>query len=318
VGGGYRDLVARTNDFPRVLWLVTSAWLAGCGRLGFGALQDDPGKPLADGPVAGPDAAATSGDAAPPSADATPMVDAAPIVDTAPITDSIAAGAPGFSFDIPPITTTCGAGATTVPATVSNPGTADLLITSITPASGDPFQVAQDMFPIKLRPSESATIQITALPAVLGTDRGGAVKSGTLLIVANVPTTSVPVSTTIMGANIDVTLPQPPPPLLDFEGSSGSCPAPQPARIQNTGNLPATVSVQVLGPFAMAGSSGATLAINGVMTRNFRPSTGSACMGAGVIEYQVTAGATCNSGAIVASVDAQFNISGASSTCFCS
>jgi hypothetical protein len=42
--------VARTNDFPRVLWLVTSAWLAGCGRIGFGEADHGGGPGLPDAP----------------------------------------------------------------------------------------------------------------------------------------------------------------------------------------------------------------------------------------------------------------------------
>jgi hypothetical protein len=44
--------VARTSDLPKVLWLVTSTWLAGCGRIGFEAGGADAGPPI--GSAVGP------------------------------------------------------------------------------------------------------------------------------------------------------------------------------------------------------------------------------------------------------------------------
>jgi hypothetical protein len=310
--------VARTNDFPRVLWLVTSAWIAGCGRVGFGALHDDPGGPLSDAPTGIPDTAAPIVDAA-PLIDAPPMVDAAPIVDTAPITDTIAAGTPDIAFAIPPMTSTCGAGATTVTATVSNPGTADLVINKITLSKGalSAFRVV-GTFPMTIAPTKAADFQITALAAVLGSDRGGDLKSDDLVIEANLTTNKVPISKTIMGANIDVTLPAPPPPPeLFFSDSSGLCPAAQQAKVTNTGNLPVTVNVQVSGPFTMAGTSSASVAIGATLVRNFQPFASGACSGAGVITYQVIAGNSCSSTAVVATIDATLSITGTSSACFC-
>ena len=301
--------MARTNDFPRVLWLVTSAWLVGCGRIGFGAQEGDPQPPLADAPAGGvPDAASTPSDAL-VVIDAPVAIDAAP-----PIDSSIPAGTPGIAFVIPHMTTTCGAGASQVTATVSNPGTADLVVSNITLAAGEAFQVT-GAFPMTIAPNASAMFVITALPAVVGTDRGGQIKSDTLVIDANATTTPVTIETTVTGANIDVTVPASA--QLAFSDSSGQCPAPQPATIKNSGNATVTVALVVPAGFANAESSSAVVAAGGVMTRSIRPVTNSACSGAGTILYLVSGPSCGSSGGLSATLGATFNISGTSS-CMCS
>jgi len=301
--------VARTNDLSRVLWLVTSTWLVGCGRVGFGDLDRDPGDPLADAPV--------QIDAAAPID--TPAIDALVIdgpVTPAPAGPKLTVGA------VPTMTTTCGGAAPAVIVDVSNDGDQDLVITDL-PSDVDGFRVettSGDTTPLTLPPAKKITLRVTPPQAVIGNDIGGNTKNATLKILSNStgePKRDVLLEATIQGANIVVFAPAPPLPLA-FSSASG-CPGGQTATIQNTGNVRVTVGVLAPPEFAMTGSSSAAVSPLGTLSRSFRPITSSPCSTSAVIEYTVSGGANCgSSSAISASLNATLNIGGGASTCFCS
>lgn len=292
-----------------MLWLVTSTWLVGCGRVGFGDVDRDPPGGLVDAPAT-PDAAAPL--------DAAQPIDASMVIDgrviPAPAGPKLLVGA------VPAMTTVCGSAPTLVAFEISNPGDLDLEISNL-PSTVDGFHITQAgaelTLPIRIKAGKAITLDIEPPAAVIGTDIGGSIKRGIFTVTSNAvdtPTTEISVAATVTGANIAVTVPAPPASLA-FSSASG-CPAPRNATIRNNGNANATVAVRIPGEFAMTGNSTANVAAAGVMTRSFRPFTSAACSGTAVIEYEVTGGANCGASGVT-TLNATFNITGTSS-CFCS
>src|SRR4029079_9138805 len=105
--------VARTSQLAPVLWMSTSTWLAGCGRLWFQGPDDNPVGSLPDAPVV----------------HAAPMIDAA----LAAPDDIAIASAPVIGV-APKLATTvsCGAAPQLATLDVMNTGNADLEITNAT------------------------------------------------------------------------------------------------------------------------------------------------------------------------------------------
>lgn len=269
-----------------MLWLVTSTWLAGCGRIGFGESDPGAGSGLADAPVTEPDGAVIKG----------PAVAAV----TAPAN----------------LQSVCGAGAGTAMVTVANTGETELEITKL--ETGGVFGVDVTM-PITVAPGAQVEIPVTVPAAVIGTDRGGAAKTDELTFTANVAIAPLKLTTKVMGANLVIVSP-PPPEALAFTGTSGICPQPKAVNVRNAGNMAATLRTLMPGTFAMAGASSASFAAQASIALQMRPfsvQTG-ACSGSGVIQYELTGAPNCGaSGVIAGTLSATFNISGASS-CFCS
>jgi hypothetical protein len=286
--------------------LVTSSWLIGCGRVGFGDVDREPPGGLLDAPAA-PDA--------PSAPDAPPPLDAAPTDSTLP-----APTGPKLSVgSVPAMTTECGSTPATFAFELSNPGDMELTITKL-PTDVDGFRLALRggtlVLPLRIPAGGTVKIEVRPPDAVIGTDVGGSIKTAIAKIESNAvdqPLTEIELLATVMGANILVTVPAPPT-TLAFSGSSGNCPQPRAATVRNTGNLSVGVQIRLPFEFAMAGTSTASLDENGVMTRNFRPFSSGACSGVGVIEYDVI-GPSC--AADLTTLNATFNITGAS-TCFCS
>ncbi len=293
-----------------MLWLVTSTWLVGCGRVGFGDVDRGPPGDLVDAPAT-PDAA-TPLDAAQP-------IDASMIIDGRVIP---APGGPKLTVGtVPAMTTVCGSAPTSVAFEISNPGDLDLEISSL-PSTANGFHITQAgaelALPVRIKAGKAVTFEIEPPAAVIGTDIGGSTKRAIFTVTSNAvdtPTTELAVAATVIGANIAVTVPAPPASLA-FSNASGVCPTPRAATIRNNGNANATVTVRLPGEFAMTGNSTAPVAAAGVMTRNFRPFTSAACSGTAVIEYEVTGGANCGASGVI-TLNATFNITGTSS-CFCS
>jgi hypothetical protein len=172
--------------------------------------------------------------------------------------------------------------------------------------------------PVTIAPGTEATLTIRPPAAVIGTDRGGSTKNGTLTFTTNEtasPTHTVMLSAYIRGANIAFTNDAGQPITLAFTSNSGACPAPQAVFIRNTGTAPMTVGTASASGFAFSGFSGGVVEAGATVTQMIRPFTISGqCMTTETIQYQVT-GQLC--GASTATLPATFNIQGASS-CFCS
>lgn len=275
--------MARTNDFSRVLWLVTSAWLAGCGRIGFGESDHDSTNVLPDAPA---------------------DIDAAVIK-----------GPPVVSVSAPDnLTSVCGDGATLSSVTVTNSGETDLVITDLATRDGV-FKVTTDA-PVTVAPGSSVEIQIKVPAAVIGTDIGGRSKTDQLMFGANVQIEPVALTTKVMGANIQITNP-PPPMALAFSSASG-CPLPRAVSLRNAGNMAATVNMTAPAAFAITGTSGASIGMGSSIALTLRPFTSSACSGTGIVQYNVTGAPNCGASGIGGpTLNATFNITGTSS-CFCS
>lgn len=278
--------MARTNDLPRVLWLVTSTWLAGCGRIGFGEADHGDNNPLPDAPVA---------------IDAT-VIKGPPVVTVTP---------PGVQKS------TCGDAAGSAQVKIQNTGETDLVITSVTTRDG--VFHAELAAPLTIGPNSDAMIDVTVPAAVIGTDIGGDLKTDQLQFEANVAIEPIQLVTKVMGANLVVVTPAPPA-SLTFTGTSGACPLPRTATLRNVGNMPVTMAVSPPANFALSGASGASMAGGAstiVTLRPFSAATG-ACSGVGTVQYQITGAPNCGaSGTLGTTLRATYTISGASS-CFCS
>lgn len=276
--------MARTNDFSRVLWLVTSTWLAGCGRIGFGEADHGDDNPLADAPIA-IDAAVIKG---PPVVMVTP---------------------PGVQKS------TCGDAAGSAQVRVQNTGETDLVITSVSTRDG--VFHAELAGPLTIGPNSDAMIDVTVPAAVIGTDVGGDLKTDQLQFQANVAIDPIELVTKVMGANLVVVTPAPPASLV-FTGTSGACPIPRAATLRNVGNMPVTMTISPPANFAFGGASSASMAGGASTVVSLRPFTTSACSGVGTIQYQITGSPNCGaSGTVGTTLRATYTITGAS-TCFCS
>ena len=279
--------MARTNDFPRVLWLVTSAWLAGCGRIGFGEADHGGGPALPDAPD----------------------IDAPAVIK----------GPPAAMVAVPQgLQSVCGDQKTTAMASVMNTGETDLVITKI--AARDGVFGVNAALPLTIKPGEQASVELIVPAAVLGTDIGGHDKQDVLQFTANVAIADVDVATKVMGANLQVIVPAAPAPLT-FTGTSGLCPNQKSVTIRNAGNMAATMTTVMPATFVMSGASSASMAAGASTTISVRPfslDTG-ACSGVGVIEYELSGAPNCSSSTTTGTaLNATYTISPGGSSCFCS
>jgi hypothetical protein len=280
--------VARTTQLAAVLWISTTGWLTGCGRLWFDPSRDQPGGAVADAPLA---------DA---QADATP--DAPTLVDATAAPAPILEVAPSLSMNI-----ACGATPQAKTLTVTNSGNAALMINDAT-VTGDAFMLI--LSPVVIAPGDSGTFTIEPPMAVIGTDLGGSVKRATLRIESNAPVATVDLEANVIGANIIVTPPSP----LDFTGTSGACPDRKPFGVRNTGNQGILVIPEAESPFVFDPSSSDTfLDPDESLVLDVRPVT-SECQGSGNVGFTATSGTICHADPLLL---VNLDIQG-SSTCSCS
>lgn len=196
---------------------------------------------------------------------------------------------------------------------IKNLGDEDLEVLEATPTGG--FAV-DAVLPLVIAPGDEVRVAVRPPAAVIGTDRGGDIRSGQLTLVTNDPAateTVVELQTTILGATIAVTDLAMQPVTLTFVSATGACPAPQLVKLINLGNLPVTVD-NAGGTGLATGFSTVSLDPGSNTTINVRPETNNACSFTGQLTYTVT-GSVCSAtpGVLMASV----NITGASS-CVCS
>jgi hypothetical protein len=299
---GISSGVARTSQLATLLWMSTSTWLGGCGRLWFQGPDKDPVGSLPD---------------APPMIDAAvgPAIDArpdAPADAAADAPDDVAIASAPILEVAPTLATTvsCGAPPQQAALVVTNKGNAELEITNAT-VTGAPFQLKT--VPVTIAPGAMASFEILPPMAVVGTDLGGDVKHGTLKIESNAGTAMVSLEATVFGANLVMTTPQP----FTFQGTSGACPLARQVSIQNMGNSTITVDPDLTGPFGFSFSSSpdTILSPGETLIIDVHVVTSSQCAGSGTVAFAPSSGALC---AISPSSTASFTILGSSSSCFCS
>ncbi|MBC7975829.1 MAG: hypothetical protein H7138_12705, partial [Myxococcales bacterium] len=222
------------------------------------------------------------------------------------------------------LTATAECGVATPPAVdlmISNSGTADLVIRSAMVEGG--FTVATAL-PVTVAPGAQRALSIVPPAAVIGTDRGGGTKTGTLTLVTNeiaMGERTVELTANVLGANLAFTDEAGAAIVLAFAGTSGACPVSKTVFVRNTGTSTLTLGAASASAFAFSaysgafgGFSGGTLAPGAFVTQEIRPVTDVACTGSGPVTYAVS-GTVCS--APNAAVVGAFNITGASS-CFCS
>ena len=201
-----------------------------------------------------------------------------------------------------------------VDLTVTNTGTADLVISAATADSG--FTVTTTL-PLTIAAGAHASVTVQPPASVIGTDIGGATKTGTLTLDTNesaAPTHTVSLTATVLGANIAFTDANGAPLTPMLTGTSGACPAPLAVFIHNSGTEAVTVGAGSASGFAFDGFSGGAVAAGGVVMQDIRTFTQGGCSGAAAIVYPLT-GTACTGPTVT--LQATFNITGTSS-CFCS
>lgn len=216
---------------------------------------------------------------------------------------------------VPALSTTCGQAA---PAPfdllVTNTGTADLVISAATATGG--FAVTTTL-PLTIAAGGHATVSVRAPAAVIGTDRGGSMKTGTLTITSNItaaPTHTVELAALVMGANLVFTdeADQPIAENLAFSSNS-TCPLPANVRLRNTGNLAIVVgNHSSASGFAFDGFSGGTIEAGAFATQLIEVRTDFDCQGSASVAYEVT-GIVCTTPTVTLPV--VFNINQSSCSC---
>lgn len=270
----------------RALWTVAA--VAGCGRLGF----DSHAAGGQDGPaVDSPRPADGPGSDAP-------------------------AGSPrlGTVTDLQ-VTSTCGGANDSIQVPISNLGTADLIITDAQFTNGFGTTVPISL-PLQIPPGQLVRIDVVGPAAVIGTDLGGSVKTGTLTLVSNDPAgpTVVPLADLVIGANVALDQGGSAVTSIALVASGGACPATQFVALLNTGNADATVVFGGESDLVLASFTSGTLGSGSSSSASVRAFTQSACVETGTVTFTVT-GNVCTETPLV--LQGNVNITGASS-CFCS
>jgi hypothetical protein len=178
---------------------------------------------------------------------------------------------------------------------VANTGSGALVIMA---AEADGGFTVTTALPLTVAPGEQGKLAIRPPASVVGTDRGGAIKSGTLTLTTNEQgsmTRTVALKATVVGANLEFTNADAAPMTLAFTASSAACPAPQAVFLRNTGNQPVTVlGVSSSSAFAFTGFSTGEIAPGGVETQTWRPfSQSGVCMTSSSISFEIS-GVVCD------------------------
>jgi hypothetical protein len=287
--------VARTVRFSQVLWLLTTAWLASCGRIGFGAHGDDSPPPI-DAP------------GIPSVIDAMPDAPRGPILGVVPPAQQAAQ---------------CGDMPAPQVLTLENHGDQDLVVSAldINPVSpNDPrYAFTSDFSPMTIAKGGSATVTLQPPTTTIGTDFANTVIANSLQFHTNEPAlpAPIPVSLKVTGANVIAN-----PTTLTFTGTGGKCPADIPVKLTNTGTKAIDLTANgSSGVNALAsGFNSGSLPANSTVTVLVHVTTSSACTNAnnGMLIIDAMSGTVCNATGSI-TLDASLSITGsASGTCFCS
>ncbi len=297
--------MARTTAFPKVLWIATSAWLTGCGRLGFDDHTTGQLAPLPDAAIV--DAVAL---------DAPPDVALRAVLQVAP---SLALTAP------------CGSQAAEIELPITNTGNTDLVIESATLDNVPSNQFTLTQVPTTVAPGATEMLSVSPRQAVIGTDRGGTVFSNKLTIATNGGTQVVELSATVMGANIQIITPTTD--KIAFTGSSGACPASgQTVSLSNTGNVGVNIAQLVASGFAFTGFASGVLPAGGSTSTTVRPFTldTGQCSATASFAYEAASGTSGSTGGIcttavildvtlvITQASSSTSTSSSAASCFCS
>lgn len=243
------------------------------------------------------------------------IVDAAPADAPAVDSQSIDAAPPALSFSSTLfMTAPCGGKASSGFLEVTNLTAADVTVSSITATGG--FSVLT-FGPFAVPANGTVNIEIMPPDSVIGTDLGGAIKTGTLTLVADqggaLPT--VALSSTVVGANLTIGDEAGPATTIALQSATSSCPAPRAVFVRNSGNSSATIFSSGASNFALGSlSPSSDVAAGGSISQSISAFTFSACTGSEQLTYSVS-GSVCTTTPLVLS--ASYTIAG-SSSCFCS
>lgn len=279
--------MTRARSLSYLLWSFVAIGCGDDGTKQVGGLADAPPAPDAPGPDATPDA---------------PDV---------PVGPAFALG------EVPLLQATCGAEPADIELTVRNTGDEPLVLSE--PAITEGFALNTTL-PLTIAPGASAALLVRLPPAVIGTDRGGATKPGSLTVKTNEatsPTRNIDVTTTVMGANLDFVNDSDEPVSLSF--SSGNGCAPLAMFLRNSGNQPVELSAATTlsgSPPSLGfdGFSGGTLEAGTRARQDVHVVTSGACSGFDTASYGVTSGNVCTTGT---TIQATITL-GFGTNCFCS
>lgn len=230
--------------------------------------------------------------------------------------DAAARPGDGFATVAPMVEleTRCGAvSPASLAVSITNDGVDELQVLTAQATNG--FQVISRL-PLVIAPGASASVGVQPPPAVIGTDRPGATKQGTLTLTTNAvetPTIEVALVAKVVGAELAIVDTQGMPATLDLLGASGACPVSS-FRIVNTGTAPATVQLTSSAELGVSGFSGGLVDGSSSIAFTLRALSSGGCSGIGTVTYAAT-GDVCTTTPTV--LQATFTISGASS-CLCS
>jgi hypothetical protein len=291
--------VARTTRFSQVLWSLTLAWLASCGRIGFDLFGDDgvvlPDAPMQDAPMQG----------AP--------LDAAP-------------NGPVMAVTVPAMTTECGNSPSPYQLKIGNSGDQPLVISkltskanvivtvlsTVTPTMVTPsFEVQTAPLPLTIPPGTSTMLIVIPPVATVGTDVGGTMMTGSFTVETDTGATSdVGLAATVVGANVAITVPATT--NLTLRSSNGTCPS-QMVTIAYSGNAAVQIDLQASSGLGFQGFTSGILDVIQSKNTQVRPISNQCAASGMTMEYQVT-GVVCQKPAIL---NVSYQITGAS-TCSCS
>jgi len=224
--------------------------------------------------------------------------------------DAVALVTPPLQF-----VTECGVAPAPGLVEVTNDGTTLLVIERADTTGG--FQVVSTM-PLTIEPGATASLELRAPAAVIGTDVSGSTKAGTLTLFTNdseTPEHTIDLEARVVGAQIafdtggGMTMPV----TLTFSANN-MCPGPKGVAIYNNGDRPATFTLTSPSSFAIPVPFAGTLDAGQSGFFEVRVRTSGPCTGAETITYMVT-GSVCS--AVPAVLDASYSITSVG-TCSCS
>ncbi len=244
-----------------------------------------------------------------------PIVDAAAIDAPAADAETVDGPPPALSFAASlQMRAECGGVTEAATLTIDNVADQAVTITSFATTGGFFIKTAT---PIAIAVGQQLQLVVTPPAAVIGTDRGGAAITGTLTITADVGGALPPVelTSTIVGANLElVDGADQPLAQLSFD-SVGGCPAPQTVFVRNTGNAEATLFTNGSSSFLFGGfSPSSTVPAGGAVSHDVGVQSFGSCAATETVTYQAS-GLVCTDPP--PALTASFNITG-TSFCFCS
>jgi hypothetical protein len=209
----------------------------------------------------------------------------------------------------------CGATTTeSVKFQIINSGSEPLVVRSAVADNG--FVVTAEL-PATVQPGAAISVSVRPPVAVIGTDVGGSVKTGTLNIESDDPdgTIKVTLRSRIHGANlIYVDAEDKPITKLAMTSADETCPAPGRFFIKNTGNEEAHVETPS-GAYAVTRVSANDEILAGdKLEFTVSASSGSDCAISGQITYEPTTDTVCT---IVPALEVSQLTNGSSDSCFC-